>query len=115
MVSSGCGGDDDDDGDDDVACAGDDALSSAAVDEVVGCGVLAPADPGVAVVHREAPGCSPTGDGVDVVWYGGVRQSTGNRPTDSVSGGIGAILRRSACSDTSYGGGSASTTLAGMR
>lgn len=77
---------------------------------------MALTDPGVAVVHLEAPNCSATGDGVDVVWYGGVRQSTGNRPTDSVSGGgIGAILRRSACSDTSYGGGNASTTLVGMR
>lgn len=114
MSSSFCGGDDDDD---DASFTGDDTVTSSAAvhDDVVlaRCGVASPPDPVVAVVHLGTPGCSATGDGVDVVWKGGgvVRQS--NRLTVSVSGGSeGAILRRSGLS--SYGV-RVSTTLTGMR
>jgi len=68
MTSSDCGGDDDDDGDDVIAFIGDDVMSSvAAVVKFAlgGCGVPPPTDPGVAVVHLAAHGCSQSGDGVD--------------------------------------------------
>ena len=71
MTSSGCS-DEDDDGDDDVAFTGDDVMSSAGDGEVAlaGCDAvpLPMIDPGALVVHIATPGCSASGDGVDVVW-----------------------------------------------